>query len=536
MSGNRSSDHEMHAPQIPRLCRYLSELSPQPMVAVDGETHVINYVNPAFTQLVGKDRKDLIDRPFTQAVPEGIENDCQVLLDRVFRTGVAENLPEQEHRQSKRNGTYWSYVMWAILGDDHRPVGVMIQITDTTETANFRRQAVEINESLIISAARQHELTEVAETLSAKLQAAIEMRDRFIAVMSHELRNPLTTLRSGLEVLKLAGSDAATVECARDMMARQLKQMVRLVDDLLDVSRITMGKLELRKEKVELSSIMHDAVVACSALIDEQGHRLTVSLPPEPILLDADAVRLTQVFSNLLNNAAKYSERGGEIRLSAVLDRSEIVVSIRDTGIGIPAAKLPNIFEAFVQVDISWERRQGGMGIGLSLVKEFVGLHGGKVEARSEGSGHGSEFIVRLPVATGLADELTPAEEKSQPPRRRILIVDDNRDAAESLAMVLKFMGHETLTAYDGQAGLAAAAEYSPDFVVMDLGMPNMDGYEACRRIRAKSRGNAPYLVALSGWGSADDQRRTHDAGFDRHMVKPIDVDVLIKMIAEISS
>jgi CheY-like chemotaxis protein len=277
-------------------------------------------------------------------------------------------------------------------------------------------------------------------------------------------------------------------------------------------------------------------VEACGALIDEQGHKLTVTLPSEPILLDADTVRLTQVFSNLLNNAAKYSERGGEIRLSAVLDGGEIVVSIRDNGIGIPAAKLPTIFETFVQVDISWERRQGGMGIGLSLVKEFVGLHGGKVEARSEGPGHGSEFIVRLPVATGVANELTPSPEKTRAPRRRVLIVDDNRDAAESLAMVLKFLGHEAITAYDGEAGLVAAAEYRPDLVVMDLGMPNMDGYEACRRIRAKSWGRDPYLVALSGWGAADDLRRTHDAGFDRHLVKPVDVNMLAKMIADMSS
>lgn len=536
MSAKREFGSEQNVSPVPQLCRYLSERSPQPMVAVEGKTHVINYVNPAFAQLVGKERKDLIDRPFAEAVPEDIENHCKLLLDRVFRTGHPEHLPEQEHRQPRLRPIYWSYSMWAILDADERPVGVMIQITDATETANFRQQAVEINESLIISAARQHELTAVAESLSAKLQAAIEMRDRFIAVMSHELRNPLTTLSTGLELLKLAGGDAVTAESARDMMDRQLKQMVRLVDDLLDMSRITTGKLELHKERVELASIVRDVVEASRALIDDRGHKLTVTLPPGPVLLDADSARLTQVFLNLLNNSAKYSERGGEIRLSAEIDRSEIVVSVRDTGIGIPAGKLPHIFEAFVQVDMSWERRQGGMGIGLSLVKEFVELHGGHVEARSDGSGKGSEFIVRLPVAAGAATEPIASPEKTRRPRRRILVVDDNRDAAESLAMVLKVLGHDVRTAHDGEAGLAAAAEYRPDLVVMDLGMPNMDGYEACRRIRAESWGGDPFLVALTGWGSVDEQRRTRDAGFDRHLVKPVDADALSKIIAEMST
>jgi CheY-like chemotaxis protein len=309
---------------------------------------------------------------------------------------------------------------------------------------------------------------------------------------------------------------------------------VRLVADLLDVSRITTGKLELHKQKVHLASIVRDAVEASRALIDHQGHRLTVTLTPAPVLLDGDPAKLTQVFTNLLNNAAKYSERGGEIRMTAELDRSEIVIRVRDTGIGIPAAQLPHIFEAFMQVDTSWQQRQGGMGIGLSLVKEFVGLHGGRVEARSGGLGKGSEFVVRLPVAAGAATEPIAPPKKTSGPRRRILIVDDNTDASESLAMMLTVVGHEVRTAHDGDAGLAAAAEYRPDLVLMDLGMPKMDGYEACRRIRAESWGSAPLLVALTGWGSIDDQRRTREAGFDRHLVKPADVDALLNIIAEL--
>ncbi len=524
---------EENVPSIPLLCRYLSERSPQPTVAVDGKTHVICYVNPAFAQLVGKEPKDLIDRPFTKAVPEGVENDCKAIMDRVYLTGVPENLLEQEHRQSQPRPVYWSYAMWAILGANERPVGVMIQITDATEMANFRQQSVEINESLMISGIQQHELTAVAESLSAKLQSTVEMRDRFIAVMSHELRNPLTTLSSGLEILRLAGADAAIVETARDMMERQLKQMVRLVDDLLDVSRITAGKLELQKETVELSVIIRDAAESCRTLIDDQGHKLTITLPLGPVFLLADSTRLTQVFSNLLSNAAKYSERGGEILLSAEFDRGEIVVIVRDTGIGIPASKLPHIFEAFVQVDTAWERRQGGMGIGLSLVKEFVELHGGQVEARSDGLEKGSEFIIRLPVAKQAANNTTASPEKTRPPRRRILVVDDNRTAAVMLGMLLKFLGHDVRMAYDGEAALAVAAEYQPELILMDLGMPVMDGYEACRRIRAEPWSGNLFMVALTGWGSIDDQRKTRDAGFDRHLVKPVDAEALSKIIAE---
>lgn len=518
------------------ICKYLSERSPQPMVAVEGESFTTNYVNPAFAQLVGKKRRDLIGLPFAEAVPEDLGNGCQALLARVFHTGQPEKLPEQEHRHARPSAVYWSYFMWAILGADEQPLGVMIQITDSTETARFRQQAVEINESLIIAASKQHELASIAKSLSAKLQSAIEMRDRFIAVMSHELRNPLATLSSGLELLKLANGEPNTVELARDMMARQLKQMVRLVDDMLDISRITTGKLELQKERVDLASIVRNAVEVSRTMIDERSQNLTVTLPPGPIFLDADSVRLTQVFLNLLNNSAKYSEEGGEIQLSALIDKREIVVSVRDTGIGIPTEKLPSIFDPFVQVDDSWEKRQGGMGIGLSLVKEFVELHGGHVEARSAGAGMGSEFIVRLPLAeeTSVMPIATPGQ--SRPPRKRILVVDDNRDAAHLLSMVLRSLGHEVVTAHDGETGLTAAAKHQPDLILMDLGMPKMDGYEVCRRIRAEPWGDVPFIVALTGWGSADDLQRTLNAGFDRHLVKPVGADAISQIIKEIES
>lgn len=533
MAAERKVDEGEHVPPFPRLCRYLSERSPQAMVAVDGTTHVVSYVNPAFAELVGRAVKDLLGRPFAEAVPEGGENGCLALLDRVFRTGVPENLAEQEHRQSQPQAIYWSYTMWPILGADERPVGVMIQVTDVTEIAQFRQQSVAMNEALLMSGTRQHKLTEVAESLSARLQAAVRARDHFLAVLSHELRNPLAAFSSGLQLLKLATEDREVAENSKEMMERQLKQMVRLVDDLLDVSRITTGKLELHKERVELGSVVRDAVEASRAFIDSKGHELTVVVPPGPVVLDADPARLAQVFLNLLNNAAKYSEPCQRIRLTARLDGGEVEVSVQDHGIGIPAAKLPHIFEAFMQVDTSWQRTQGGMGIGLSLVKEFVELHGGKVEAHSLGLRQGSEFLVRLPVAAGDASEPATAAENPRGPRRRVLVVDDNRDAAASLAMILQVMGHDVRTANDGEAAVVVAAEYRPRLVLMDLGMPNVDGYEAARRMRAQPWGDELFLVALTGWGATEDRRRTQDGGFDSHLVKPVDMEILRRLIAE---
>ena len=525
-----------HTPDFPLLCRYLSERSPQPMVAVDGTTHVVTYFNHAFARLVGREMNDLVGRPFAEAVPEGEANGCLALLDRVFRTGTHEKLADQEHHQTPPRPAYWSYSMWAILGADERPAGVMIQVTDATETSLFRRQGVAMNEALLVSATRQHELAAEAEALRGRLQAAVHARDHFIAVASHELRNPLTALSTGLQLLKVAGADPATAGTARDMMERQLKQMVRLVDDLLDLSRITTGKLELRKERVDLAAVLRDAAEASRPLIDRGGHTLTVALPPDPVWLDADPTRLGQIFLNLLNNAAKYSEPGGHVRLSAGRDGGEVVVRVRDTGIGIPATHLPHVFDIFVQVDSSWQRAQGGLGIGLSLVKEFVGLHGGRVEAHSDGPGTGSEFVVRLPVAVAAAAAGGPTArpETARGSRRRVLVADDNRDAADSLAMLLGYMGHDVRAAYDGEAALAAAAAFRPELVLMDLGMPKMDGYEAARRIRAEPWGGARFLVALTGWGADDDRERTRAAGFDRHLVKPVDPAALTTLIAEL--
>ena len=534
MSGEFGLDSADSAPQIPRLCRYLSELSPLPMVAVEGTTHVVTYLNSAFARLVRKDRKELVGRPFAEAVPEGEQNGCLALLDRVYRTGVPENLAEQEHRHTLSEPVFWSYAMWAILGEGFLPAGVMIQVTDSTETALYRRQAAAINEALLVSVTRQHELADSAESLSKRLQAAVRARDHFLAVLSHELRNPLAAMSGAIQLLKLGREEPDATERSRAMLERQLNQIVRLVDDLLDVSRITTGKLELRRERVDLASVVRDAVEASSPQIKRQGHELTLTFPTEPVLLDADPTRLGQVLMNLLTNAAKYSDPGGHIRLLVERDGAEAVVSVRDTGIGIAADVLPHVFDLFMQADTEWRRAQGGLGIGLSLVWEFVTLHGGRVEARSNGPGKGSEFVVRLPAVGEMCGSGPPtaAAEETRGLRRRVLVVDDNRDAAESLAELLGLEGHDVRTAHDGEAGVSAAAEFRPDVILMDLGMPGVDGFEAARRIRAEPGGAQPVLVALTGWGSDNDRQRTHDAGFDCHLVKPVSLADLTELFA----
>jgi CheY-like chemotaxis protein len=358
--------------------------------------------------------------------------------------------------------------------------------------------------------------------------------------LAHELRNPLAPLRNAVELLRRADGDAALMEKARSMMERQVGQMVRLVDDLLDISRISRGKIQLRKERVELAAVVRSAVEAARPLVEAQAHELTVTLPPQPIYLDADPTRLAQVFSNLLTNAAKYTEKGGHVWLTAERQGGEVVASVRDTGIGIAADYLPHVFEMFSQAAPALERSQGGLGVGLALVRGLVELHGGTIEARSSGPGLGSEFIVRLPVVERLfqaAQEPSgDGQERRAVPKCRILVVDDNRDATDSLAVMLRLAGHDTHTAYDGLEGLQAAAAFRPDVVLLDIGLPKMSGYEAARRIREQPWGKGMALIAVTGWGQDEDRRRALEAGFDHHLTKPVEASALEKLLALITS
>ena len=370
------------------------------------------------------------------------------------------------------------------------------------------------------------------------LREANRRKDEFLATLAHELRNPLAPLRNGLQVMKLSGNDVKAVETSRIMMERQLEAMVRLIDDLMDVNRISRGKIELRRTPVDVATVVRAAVETSGPWIEAGRHRLTVELPKTPLIVDADETRLAQVLSNLLNNAAKYTEPGGRIRLTADRHKGKAVISVKDTGVGIPRTMLPRIFDLFTQVDRSLEKSQGGVGIGLSLVKGLVELHGGQVEARSEGPGKGSEFIVRLPVM----DETTPPpprKEKAMSGRLggyRVLVADDNVDSATSLAMLLRLMGNEVHTAHDGLQAVEVALELQPDLALLDIGMPKLNGYETCQRIRAQSGGRKVLLVALTGWGQDEDIRRSHLAGFDRHLVKPVEPAALEKLLGSMAS
>ena len=409
------------------------------------------------------------------------------------------------------------------------------------ETERVRKDGTRVDVSLTISPVKNAEGEIVGASKIARDITSRKEEDRrkneFLALLAHELRNPLAPLRNCLQVMRLGNSDQASVEQARTLMERQLQHLVRLVDDLLDLSRISRGKLELRRERITLSAAVEHAVEVGGLVVKEQGHELTVTLPDGSLYIDADKTRLAQAICNLLGNASKYSEPGGHVSLSAEQQGQAAVIRVQDTGIGIPADMLPKIFDMFVQADRSLEKAHGGLGVGLTIVKRLVEMHGGSVSAHSAGPGRGSEFTIRLPLASPPLDEplLTDRGQTADSAvRRRILIVDDNRDAATSLAMMLKLMGHEVRTAHDGQAGLAAASEHRPDLILLDIGMPKLNGYDTARLIRTEPWGQAVMLVALTGWGQEEDRRKSSEAGFDFHMVKPVEPDELERVVASV--
>jgi PAS domain S-box-containing protein len=372
-----------------------------------------------------------------------------------------------------------------------------------------------------------------------EVKEADRRKNEFLALLAHELRNPLAPIRNAIDVMRLKSGDPASIRTASEMMERQIGQMVRLVDDLLDVSRISQGRLELRKGRTELAAVVGQAVEAARSLVQAMQHDLSITLPSEPLHLEADPARLAQVVGNLLSNACKFTHRRGRIRLAVEREGEQAVIRVRDNGIGIAAEQLGRIFDMFMQVDTSLERSVSGLGIGLTLVKNLVEMHGGSVEAHSAGVGQGSEFVLRLPLLREAAAEPVRATSASEPAPmvpRRILIVDDNRDSADSLAMLLAITGNQTQIAHDGLEAVEAAEKFGPDLVLLDIGLPKLNGYEACRRIREEGWSQGMKLVALTGWGQEEDRSRASDAGFDGYMVKPVDYAALKQLLASLSS
>jgi PAS domain S-box-containing protein len=384
---------------------------------------------------------------------------------------------------------------------------------------------------------RERQAEDNLRRVAAQLSESNQRKNEFLATLAHELRGPLAPLGNVLEIWKRSDSEEQLRQ-ARDAMERQLGQMVRLVDDLLDLNRITHDRLELRKTDPELATVVAHAVETCRPLANAQGHELSVTLPEEPCYLHADAARLSQVFSNLLSNSCKYTEPGGKISLTARRQDGNVVVSVRDNGIGIPPERIGSVFDMFSQVDSSLDRAQGGLGIGLALVKRLVAMHGGTVEAHSAGLGQGSEFVVCLPLddrATQTATAAT-AGDAGIVKRRRVLVVDDNADSAVSLSMLLELEGHHAVAVHDGFAAIDAAEKHRPDIVLLDIGLPRMSGHEVCRRLRDRPWGKDLVVIALTGWGQGDDRRKSQEAGFDGHLVKPVRYETLAELLSSLPS
>lgn len=405
----------------------------------------------------------------------------------------------------------YDYIFAPVLGDD----GQVEMVAGTTRDISERK-------------GMEDELRQLA----ANLSETDRKKDEFIALLAHELRNPLAPIRNGLQVLRMARNEETRIG-AQEMMDRQLTHMVRLIDDLLDVSRLSRNKMELRRTRVSLAEVVSSAVETVRPLIEEAGQELIISVPESPIPLDADPTRLSQVFSNLLNNSAKYTEDGGKIWVSTERKDGEVVLAVRDTGIGIPKDSLGTIFDMFSQVNRSLERSTGGLGIGLALVKGLVEMHGGTVMAESDGEGKGSLFTVTLPVVATQQEpaNAVPDAGQTSPPRHRILVVDDNCDSAISMSMMLKLLGHDVQTAHDGVEAIEVAGTFRPEVILMDVGMPKLNGYEATRRIREQPWGRDIKIIALTGWGQDDDRNQSKSAGCNGHLVKPMNLADLEKLL-----
>jgi PAS domain S-box-containing protein len=424
-----------------------------------------------------------------------------------------------------------------ITGEPYVSDGLISDRADIGEVETYNWQVLRITmpDGRYAVACFYYDTTQLRRA-EQELREADQRKDEFLATLAHELRNPLAPIRNSLHVLRTGDGGSVEADRVHDMLERQVGHMVRLVDDLMEVSRITRGNFELRKEAIDLALVVRNAVETSGPLMQAARQELTVSLPEGAMPLEADGMRLAQVLANLLNNASKYTHEGGHIWLSAQRDGDQVVISVRDNGAGVPLEMLPRVFDLFAQADRTFHRAQGGLGIGLTLVRSIVEMHGGSVEARSEGPGRGSEFRVRLPMAAAVR----PVERSLALPQEqgvklhRILVVDDNHDSADSLEMVLEFLGAEVQTVYDGRSALEAMDRYHPCAMFLDIGMPDMDGYEVARRVRASPQGRDVTLVALTGWGQQDDLRRSREAGFDCHLVKPADVDSLRSVLARL--
>jgi signal transduction histidine kinase/CheY-like chemotaxis protein len=446
---------------------------------------------------------------------------AEVKLDVVHRAGHTVPMLFNAIRRH-RGEAVWHELAVMVVNDRHK----------------YEQELLLARKNAEASLALQKETQTALERSRDELAMADRRKDEFLATLGHELRNPLAPMRNALELLRLRDYQDEQLNHLHEIFRRQVSHMTHLVGDLLEVSRITQGKLELRKQHFDVANALRDAAESVRPLMQAASHEFTITLPAEPIMLDADPVRIGQIVLNLLNNAAKYTPPGGKIQLSARREGSHAIIVVKDSGIGIPAEDLISVFDMFSQLAPAIERAQGGLGIGLALVRGLVELHGGTITAWSAGPGHGSEFVLSLPVsqtASPVPDAATIAP-SSTGPALRIVVVDDNKDAADSLAMLLEFDGHHVWTANDGVAGLDLALKVVPDVLMLDIGLPQLSGYEVARRIRQHPHGSKVVLVAISGWGQEKDKVEAAAAGFDHHLTKPVDLDLLKNILTAIRS
>ena len=490
---------------------------------------VITSWNAGAERLFGYSPAEAIGQSMTLIIPTERRAEESEILRRIRRGERVEHF--ETVRVAKNGQTLDVSLTISPVRDRHgRVVGASKVGRDITARKRAAEEAQAAQKLL-------RESRDQLQRLNAELSEADRRKDEFLAVLAHELRNPLAPIRNAVHYLGLKASPDPALRNARDIIDRQIRHLVRLVDDLLDISRISSGKIGLQKERVSLSLIVTNAVEASRPAIESENHQLTVSLPTEPVYLEADLTRLAQVLQNLLNNAAKYTPPGGRIELHAGFDGHSVAIRVVDSGIGIPREMLPRVFDMFTQVDRSIERSSGGLGIGLTLVQRLVELHGGTVEARSEGQDKGSEFIVRLPASMESSADAAPANSSDAKSVRRVrvLIVDDNIDSADTLTEMLRASGHDVDTAYDGAAALGAVDSHRPEVVLLDIGLPKVNGYDVARKIRQRGPQRRIVLVAVTGWGQDEDRRRSQHAGFDHHLVKPVDPASLDRIFALIT-
>ena len=490
-----------------RPYRLLVEQMQQGAVTLNGDG-AIAYCNLRFAELLGLPHERLIGTAFRAYLPPEEQGLYETLLNQV-QIGAGQG---EAHLKKPGGETIPVFLTFNALPLESG-VAFGVLVTDLTT----QRHHEKLNSAI------------------RALEESDRLKNEFLAMLAHELRNPLAPIRNAVHIMRLTDGNATVLASTSEMMERQVAQMVRLVDDLLDVSRISRGKIELRREQLELNTLIGHAVDACRSEMEGSGHAFSVELPSTPTFVNGDPARLAQVVGNLLSNARKFTGKNGRIRLSLEREGEDAVIRVRDNGIGIASGQLPRIFDMFMQLDTSLERSISGLGIGLTLVKTLVEMHGGTVEAMSAGPSQGSEFVVRLPV-TEKIHQPSPVPDEDKPPipaGRRILIVDDNLDSALSLSMLLQLVGHETHNAHDGLEAVEIAARVKPDVILLDIGLPKLNGYEVCRRVRALPGGKEVMIIGLSGWGRDEDREMSRDAGFDVHLVKPVDFDALTKLLAQ---